>query len=629
MGIISQVGRKSRSVKFLILSMYGLLILGVATILVPLMVMLTMSVSSVTDLKRFALLPRYVYSKQDLYVKYLAEKYREKLQYVRENYPIEGQDWLSWETVKPTLHAWSPEKQAGMDALAADWDVFLKDLPQQYFEAAYYNDWNLGAAQSDFHAFLGKRYKDADDFNKRTGMNVTYLSTVLLPADNPAAQVFFYPDVPLMRDYLEFKGTLPAEYRRPFSANSLWAAWLKFHYNDDLAALNKAWGTAYQDAFFVDIPFPLQAPSAGQQSKDYVEFMRSRFPRAWIRLKGGSTPAYVAFLKKTYLKVGDFNVAGDGTESSWAGVKLPETAPTRAEVKMWSDYVNTLPLSSWSAPTVESRYHDFLVQKYGSVESAEKKYGVTLSGNMGGVFLPARLADEHYFKENRGKILWHFLSSNYVSVSKFLFQQGRAVNNTVILVILSIVTALVVNPIAAFALSRFRISYTPKVLLFLLATAAFPAEVTAIPQFILIKKFGMLNTFWALVLPGLANGFWIFMLKGFFDSLPKELYEAAIIEGAGEFTLFTKVTVPLAAPILALTAFGAFNAAYSGYLWNIIVANDNRMWTLMVALQQYMGEDRPASLVMAAMALASIPTLIAFLMVQRVILRGIVIPGMH
>jgi ABC-type glycerol-3-phosphate transport system permease component len=628
MAIISVVGRKNRSVKMLIASMYGILTVGGITIMIPLMIMLTLSVSSVVDLKEFALVPRYFFSEGDLFRKYLAEKYGEKLALVRQNYPVEGQGWLNWPKVRPVLHDGAGDSDS-QEKLANDWSAFLGALPSPLYVPAYTNEPNHGLAQFGFQKYLKDRYHDADNFNAKARMNVTYLSTVNFPADNAVSQVWFYDETPIMKDYFEFKATLEPEFRLATGINEIWDAWLKFKYNDKLDDLNKAWKANYQDAFFTDIAFPLEAPTAGAQAKDYQEFLHVRYPRHWLTVKGGSSAAYQAFLKARYKSVGDFNIAAGSAYKSWSEVAFTETAPQRAEMKLWSDYANTLPLSSWQLDNVESRFRDALVKKYGSLAEAEKAYAVTLqSVDKKGVILPRQHADEYYFLNHKTGILWHFMSHNYVAVSRFFFQQGKSMTNTLILVVLSIITALVVNPIAAFALSRFRLSYTPKVLLFLLATAAFPAEVTAIPQFLLIKKLNMLNTFWALVLPGLVNGFWIFMLKGFFDSLPKELYEAAILEGAGEFTLFTRITVPLAAPILALTAFGAFNAAYGGYLWNIIVANDTKMWTLMVSLQQYMN-GTPANLVMAAMVIASIPTLIAFLMAQQAIIKGIVIPSMH
>ena len=131
---------------------------------------------------------------------------------------------------------------------------------------------------------------------------------------------------------------------------------------------------------------------------------------------------------------------------------------------------------------------------------------------------------------------------------------GRALVNTIVYCFLAVATALIVNPLCAYALSRFNLSYGNAVLLYLLATMAFPAEVTMIPNFLLLKQLGLLNTFAALVLPGVASGFSIFLLKGFFDSLPRELYEAGTIHCASEARMFWTITLPVAKPIFASSA---------------------------------------------------------------------------
>jgi multiple sugar transport system permease protein len=327
--------------------------------------------------------------------------------------------------------------------------------------------------------------------------------------------------------------------------------------------------------------------------------------------------------------VAEFNKVADTEYTSWSELQFSPSAPLRGEIALWGDYAKTLPPSAWILDFPELRYRDFLLKKYGSLAKAWQAYGVDLTSRGGdGLQTPEKYVDELNFKQHKPAILWYFLTDNYVQVSRFLLLQGRAGFNTLILVFLSVLTSLVINPMAAYALSRFRLSYTSKILLFLLATAAFPAEVTQIPQFLMMKNLGMLNSFWALVLPGVANGFFIFLLKGFFDSLPKEIYEAAILDGANEFDMFTRIAVPLAAPILAVIALGAFTYAYSAYQFAIVVCPDPKMWTLMVYLQQFMNSN-PYNLVMASFALASIPTLVVFLMAQRVILRGIVIPTMH
>jgi multiple sugar transport system permease protein len=135
----------------------------------------------------------------------------------------------------------------------------------------------------------------------------------------------------------------------------------------------------------------------------------------------------------------------------------------------------------------------------------------------------------------------------------------------------------------------------------------------------------LLNTFWALVLPGMANGFSIFLLKGFFDSLPRELYEAADLDGANEWTKFWTLTMNLSKPILAVLALGAFTAAYSEFMMALVIIPDPKMWTIMVWLFELQTWAHP-TVIYASLVVAAIPTLLIFLFCQNIIIRGIVVP---
>jgi ABC-type glycerol-3-phosphate transport system permease component len=135
----------------------------------------------------------------------------------------------------------------------------------------------------------------------------------------------------------------------------------------------------------------------------------------------------------------------------------------------------------------------------------------------------------------------------------------------------------------------------------------------------------MLNTFAALILPGLAHGYSIFLLKGFFDSLPRELYESADIDGANEWVMFWNITMTLSKPILAVIALQAFNAAYSNFMFALLICQDESMWTLMVWLYQLQQNSGPA-VVYASLIIAAVPTFLVFLCCQNVIMRGIVVP---
>jgi multiple sugar transport system permease protein len=146
-----------------------------------------------------------------------------------------------------------------------------------------------------------------------------------------------------------------------------------------------------------------------------------------------------------------------------------------------------------------------------------------------------------------------------------------------------------------------------------------------IPNIAADANVSLLNTFAALILPGMANGFSIFLLKGFFDSLPAELYEAADIDGASEWTKFWMITMGLSKPILAVVGLGAFTGAYSQFMMALIIIPDQKMWTIMVWLYQFQHHSHQ-SVNYAALVIAAIPTLLVFVFCQNLIIRGIVVP---
>jgi multiple sugar transport system permease protein len=219
-----------------------------------------------------------------------------------------------------------------------------------------------------------------------------------------------------------------------------------------------------------------------------------------------------------------------------------------------------------------------------------------------------------------------FAARNYSYVLDYVLINGRAILNTALFCFLAMATQLIVNPLAAYALSRYPIRQSGQILIFLLATMAFPAEVAMIPSFLLLKDLGLLNTFAALVLPTAASGYMIFLLKGFFDSLPQELYEAAQMDGAREATMMTRIALPLSKPVLGYLALIAFMGAYGAFIYAFLIAQDQQMWTLMVWVYQ-LQNMAPKSVMMAALTVAAVPTLLVFLFAQRVIIRGIVLPG--
>ena len=240
--------------------------------------------------------------------------------------------------------------------------------------------------------------------------------------------------------------------------------------------------------------------------------------------------------------------------------------------------------------------------------------------------MPVAAQEARWVRRHAPEIRGEFAGRNFRYVLDYILINGNAVLNTAIFCGLAILTQLLVNPLAAYALSRYPVRASGQILIFLLATMAFPAEVALIPSFLLLKNLGLLNTFAALVLPTAASGYMIFLLKGFFDSLPQELFEAGQLDGAPETTLMMRVALPLSRPVLGYLALTAFMASYGAFIYAFLVAQDQRMWTLMVWIYQLQA-TAPKAVTMAALALAAVPTLVVFLMAQRVIMRGIVLPG--
>lgn len=240
--------------------------------------------------------------------------------------------------------------------------------------------------------------------------------------------------------------------------------------------------------------------------------------------------------------------------------------------------------------------------------------------------LPIEAYERSFLTSNGQQVKQEFSTRNYRYVLDYIVLNGRALANTVIFCGLAILIQLIVNPLAAYALSRYPIRASLKILLFLLATMAFPAEVAMIPSFLLLKDLGLLNTFAALVLPTAASGYMIFLLKGFFDSLPAELFEAGQLDGAKEWTMMWNIALPLSRPVLGYLALIAFMGAYGAFMYAFVVCQDQRIWTLMVFIYQ-LQTVAPRATIMAALTLAAIPTVLVFLAAQKVIMRGIVLPG--
>ncbi|WP_030207881.1 carbohydrate ABC transporter permease [Streptomyces bikiniensis] len=191
---------------------------------------------------------------------------------------------------------------------------------------------------------------------------------------------------------------------------------------------------------------------------------------------------------------------------------------------------------------------------------------------------------------------------------------------------------LVLDVAAAYSLSRLRPVLGKAVLGMMLATLMIPATVLVVPQYLTVLDVpvferNLLNTPWAIWLPSVANAFNIFLLKRFFDSIPRELLDAAAIDGAPPLRVLWSIVLPISRPILGVVSIFAVVGVWKDFLWPMLTLPDPAKQTLNVGIYS-LSSGVPANVLTAALAIASLPTLILFLLFQRNIMSGLTAGGL-
>jgi ABC-type glycerol-3-phosphate transport system permease component len=198
--------------------------------------------------------------------------------------------------------------------------------------------------------------------------------------------------------------------------------------------------------------------------------------------------------------------------------------------------------------------------------------------------------------------------------------------NSLFVSIFTTLLILFVSSMLAFAFARFH--FFGKKLLFalILVTLMIPSMMLIIPQFILAKNLGLLNSLWGLVFVYVAMNIAVntFLLRGFFEGIPKELEDATRIDGGGFFTIFFRVVLPLSKPALATVAIFTFLFGWDEFVWATISINEPEKFTLPVAIATFHGAHQTQwGLVFAASLFAILPVIIAFILLQKHFIRGL------
>lgn len=191
------------------------------------------------------------------------------------------------------------------------------------------------------------------------------------------------------------------------------------------------------------------------------------------------------------------------------------------------------------------------------------------------------------------------------------------------------VVALFFHSMAGYALARLRFPGREFIFLAIFSTFLVSLPVIIVPLFIIVKAMGMLNSYAGLIVPAIFNAFGIFLLRQYYLSLPREVEEAAVIDGAGYWRIYWSVVLPLSRPILSALAILFFLANWNAFLWPLTVTSDPNLWVVQVGIANFKSQYSASwNYMMAASTVVAIPTLILFVIFQRQIMDSLKTSGL-
>jgi len=232
-------------------------------------------------------------------------------------------------------------------------------------------------------------------------------------------------------------------------------------------------------------------------------------------------------------------------------------------------------------------------------------------------------------------IPWPVTLEHYVEVlfsSSRTARIGRAFVNSLVVSLGTVILVVGTSALAAYPLARMRFPGKTLVFSVIVGSLMIPNAVVLVPQYVLVQRLGWLSTYQGLIVPEAAVtfAFGVFLLRQFFLTIPHELEDAALIDGANAWQVFSRIVVPLSQPVLAALAIFAFRSAWNDFLWPLIAVNKAEMFPLPVALALLRGAYSSESYgpIMAGAALSALPLLIVFLIANRRIVEGVRLSGL-
>ncbi|WP_223146443.1 carbohydrate ABC transporter permease [Streptomyces apricus] len=201
--------------------------------------------------------------------------------------------------------------------------------------------------------------------------------------------------------------------------------------------------------------------------------------------------------------------------------------------------------------------------------------------------------------------------------------------NSLIVSLVAVVSNLLLGSLGGYAFARMRFAGSRPLLALMLATMAVPFQLTMIPTFLVMKRLGLIDTLGALIVPSLVTPFAVFLLRQFFLSLPRELEEAAWLDGCSRLGVLFRIVLPLSRPALSTVAVLTFLTTWNDLTWPLIAINHDTQYTLQLGLTTFQGQHHTRwSAVMAGNMITVLPVLLAFLFAQKTFIQSITSSGL-
>lgn len=233
------------------------------------------------------------------------------------------------------------------------------------------------------------------------------------------------------------------------------------------------------------------------------------------------------------------------------------------------------------------------------------------SGNIN--FIPDPLINDNY----------QYVVSN-VNILRYFF-------NSMIVAIATTIGQVLIASMAGYAFARFTFKYKELLFFLILISMMIPPQVNIVPLFFIMKEFNWIDTYYALIVPGLFGGFGVFMMRQWFKSMPEDMESSAKIDGCNTFEVFYKIALPLALPAIVTLAIFTFITTWNSFMWPLIVTNSDAMRTLPLGLANFKGSFREVTdwgALCAYSVICTIPVVIIFLLGRKYFINDILSGGL-